>query len=272
MRLLGFSCGRKMGNSEVLLKEALMGAGESGVNVEILRLLDLDVRPCIFCKLCLWRQKGPESCVIKDDAAFVWEKILDSDGLIISAPVYSLTPPGYLLQIRDRAFGPKVDVGFMVGRKKQKAQGREVFVDERCFKTRAGAFISHGGSVTSNWLSFGLPMLHTMTFALKIAVVDQMEVLGTGSSFPEGVASGPVGACLNQGQVVLNEKAIARARELGRHVAKAMGKPAAQMGWMGDEPGMCPVCHLNQLTITKKNLIECPLCGISGELKIKTVK
>jgi hypothetical protein len=68
---------------------------------------------------------------------------------------------------------------------------------------------------------------------------------------------------------VLNEKAIARARKLGRHVAKAMGKPAAQMEWMGDEPGMCPVCHLNQLTITKKNPIECPICGISGELKIK---
>jgi len=179
---------------------------------------------------------------------------MDSDGLIISAPVYSLTPPGYLLQIRDRAFGPKADVGFMMERKKLKTQGTEIFVDERCFKTRAGAFIAPGGSVMPHWLSFGLSILHTFTFPLKIEVVDQMDVLGTG---------------LIEGQVVLNEETLARARKLGRHVANAMGKPAAEMKWMGDEPGMCPVCHQNQLTITKKNPIECPICGISGDLKIE---
>ena len=254
MKLLGFSCGKRMGNSEVLLKEALMGAEELGVDVEILRMLDLDVRPCIQCKVCRWRQKGPEACVIKgDDAAFVWDTIMDCDGLIISAPVYSLTPPGYLLQIRDRAFGPKADVAWMMERKKLKAQGAEVFVDERCFKTRAGGLISDGGSVTPNWLSFGLSMLQTFTFSLQIEVVDQMQVLGAG---------------VVAGQVALNEEAMARARKLGRQVAHEMGKPAAQMKWMGDEAGTCPVCRQNQLTIQKKNPVECPICGIVGELKI----
>ena len=55
MKLLGLACGRRNGNSEMLLKEALMGAEEVGVEVELLRLLDLDIRPCIGCKVCLRR-------------------------------------------------------------------------------------------------------------------------------------------------------------------------------------------------------------------------
>lgn len=35
MKLLGLTCGRKMGCSEILLKEALMGAEELGIDVEI---------------------------------------------------------------------------------------------------------------------------------------------------------------------------------------------------------------------------------------------
>jgi multimeric flavodoxin WrbA/uncharacterized Zn finger protein (UPF0148 family) len=253
MRLLGFSCGRKMGNSEILVKEALMGAEELGVDIEILRLQDLEIKPCRLCKTCLWEQEGPEACVIKDDAAFFWDRIMECDGLILAAPVYSLTPPGYLLQVCDRALGAKADVGFSMERKKMRMQGAHVFVDERAFKTRVGAFISHGGSVTPNWLSFGLFLLHTRTFALNIKMVDQMQVAGAG---------------ILPGQVLLKEAAIERARKLGRRVAEAMGKPIDEVRWMGDEPGTCPVCHSNLLTVTKRNPVECPVCGISGEIRV----
>ena len=44
MSILGLSCGRRMGNSEVLLKEALMGVEEvTGAEVEIIRLVDLSI-------------------------------------------------------------------------------------------------------------------------------------------------------------------------------------------------------------------------------------
>ena len=46
MKILGISGGRKMGNSEILLKEALMGAKEEGADVEFIRMLDMDIRPC----------------------------------------------------------------------------------------------------------------------------------------------------------------------------------------------------------------------------------
>src|SRR4030042_3949525 len=107
MKLLGLACGRKMGNCEIILKEALMAAEELGAEVEIVRMLDLDIKPCIHCLKCPRREEGIEACVIKDDAPFLWNKIMDCDGLIISAPVYSLTSPGYLKTIVDRVLSSK---------------------------------------------------------------------------------------------------------------------------------------------------------------------
>jgi multimeric flavodoxin WrbA len=254
MKLLGISCGRRMGNSEILLREALMGAAELGVDTEVLSLLDVDVKPCIGCKVCQAEITGKEDCVIKDDAVFVWNKIMDCDGLILSGPVYCLTPPGYLLVIRDRLFGSKSDVAWMMERKKLKGQGEKVFVDERCFKTRPGAFISVGGSVTPDWLSLGLSIFQTMTFSIQLEVVDQMMVMGTN---------------IVKGQVLLDDTAMSRAGKLGCHVAEAMGKPGSEMKWQGDETGTCPVCHQNEITIKGKNPVQCPICGIYGELKIE---
>ena len=45
-RIIGLSCGRVNGNSEPLLKEALMGAEEIGVQSEIVRAMELKVKHC----------------------------------------------------------------------------------------------------------------------------------------------------------------------------------------------------------------------------------
>ena len=42
-----------MRNTEILIKEALMGAEESGVEVELVRLMDLDLKPCTVCNACV---------------------------------------------------------------------------------------------------------------------------------------------------------------------------------------------------------------------------
>ena len=52
MRLLGLSCGRKMQNTEVLVKEAMMAAEDVGAEARMIRLLDLDIKPCKGCTLC----------------------------------------------------------------------------------------------------------------------------------------------------------------------------------------------------------------------------
>lgn len=259
MKLLGLSCGRKMGNTEILVKEALMGAEEKDIEVELLRMLDLDIRPCKLCKNCLMWQGGPEACVIKDDAAFLYDTLMDCDGIVLGAPVYSLTPPGYLKMIEDRVLGPNVDLAAMRARKKGRGNlftGGKLFIDDRSFKPRVGGLISDGGASTPHWLSFGLALLYIFTFPPNIQVIDHLQVMKV-----------PLA-----GMVVQLNKTLARARKLGRNVAAQMGRTIEKTKWVGDSPGICPVCHCNLLTVTGNNPVECPVCGISGMLRIKNGK
>lgn len=228
-----------------------MGAEEtSGIDVEIIRLLDLTIKPCTGCGACFQSKKPkPQACPIEDDVSFLWDRIMECDGLIISAPVYILTPPGYFKVFCDRALH---DVSFQLEMKKRGIEGPG---DERSFKPRAGAFISVGGAPLPYWVSLGLPLMYCLTFPRQIAVVDQMQVLGAGMP----------------AQVLLNEKAIKRARELGRHVAEAMGKLGkvfSEVDYVGDEPGTCPVCHTNLMLVGNESPIECAICGIKGSIQV----
>jgi multimeric flavodoxin WrbA len=257
MKMLGLTCGSKNGNSEILIKEALMGSEELGVDVDLIRMLDLDIRPCMACSLpCPNSTKGPEGCVMKDDGVFLYNAVMDCDALIISAPVYTKTPPGYLKAIGDRVLGPKVDVAFKKELKKLKETGDPMainaWIDERSFKNRVGGFISVGGATSPDWVNLGLPNLHMMTFSLQIAIVDQIQVMGAGM----------------RGSVLVNrDGAVQRARQLGRHVAEQMGRHFDDVLYKGDSPGTCPVCHLDMVAM-KDSYVECAVCGIHGELKI----
>lgn len=76
MKVLGISCGRKMGNTEILVKEALMGAEELGTDVELVRLNDLNLKPCTGCNACVVSllEKGSNGeCVIKEKPEYIGE-------------------------------------------------------------------------------------------------------------------------------------------------------------------------------------------------------
>ena len=259
MKLLGLSAGRKMGNSEILLKEALMAAEEMGVEVEILRLHDLKIKPCTGCTSCVQGKNGlifggAGECIIKnDDMPKFNEKLWESDGLIISMPVFIFQPPGYLKVLIDRC-GPSHDQAFVIEAKK--VAGGKSGADPRIFKSRVAGFLSVGGAPHYDWSSLALPLMHTFTSPMEIKVVDMHQVMG--AAIP--------------GQVTFNSAAIARARKLGQNVAGAMGKPREQVKYMGDDPGTCPVCHCNAMLVGRESMVECAICGIKGELKQKDGK
>ncbi|MHB8926285.1 MAG: flavodoxin family protein [Bacillota bacterium] len=93
---------RRLGNSEVLVKEALMGAAEAGAATKLVNLGRLRVTPCNGCMACVF--KG-EPCRLDDDVAGFYEEILAADGFIIGAPTYFLGPTGVLKTTLDRALG-----------------------------------------------------------------------------------------------------------------------------------------------------------------------
>jgi multimeric flavodoxin WrbA len=93
---------RKSGNTEILLKQALMGAEAEGAKVEILRLTDYRIGPCRGCGLCLFRENV---CQVKDDdVGFIFSKVAECDGIILGAPCYFLELTAVVKQLIDRCW------------------------------------------------------------------------------------------------------------------------------------------------------------------------
>lgn len=241
-KIIGLSCGRKNGNSEILLKEALMGAGELEVESEIIRAMDLRVKPCTGCESCsIAMARGKEvRCAIKDDdVPWILEKTLVEDyGLIVSGPVYHLRANSYFEIIHERMLPTMF-------------RHPEVLK-----KTRVGAIISVGGG-EPEWTPLGLTSMNIFVQHSRI-LVDQMQVNYVG----------------RPGAVLMQEKHLKRARELGRRVARAMKMPIKQVKFVGDETEVsCPVCHCNVLKVPAKlPNVFCPVCWVKGVITINEDK
>ncbi len=93
---------RHHSNTEVMVREALNGAEETGnVETQLLLLAGKKINPCISCFKCVERK---DFCIFqfKDDMHEVYEKYLSADGLIIGSPVYHLSISGILKNAIDR--------------------------------------------------------------------------------------------------------------------------------------------------------------------------
>ncbi len=102
MKILGLlGSYRANGNSDILAKEALMGAEEAGAEVELLRLTDYEIGACQGFGLCLFREEG---CHIDDGVKTIWSRIQEADGIILSVPCYFLESTAVLKQLIDRAW------------------------------------------------------------------------------------------------------------------------------------------------------------------------
>ena len=90
MKILGISAGTRNGNNDSMCKEALMGAKLAGAEVEFIRLLDLDIKHCTGCTVCVRTLMSGQGgiCTLKDDFEWIKDKILDADGLIFSVPIF----------------------------------------------------------------------------------------------------------------------------------------------------------------------------------------
>lgn len=257
MKILGISCGRKMGNTEILVKEALMGAEELGAEVELVRLQDLNLKPCTGCNACvvnLFEKGGSGDCIIRDDDfKFIDEKILECDGIIIGSPIYEKSPSGQLKILNDR-MGPSHDMAMRMIAKKIRAEKNITTgngPDERSFKVRAASLIAVGGS---EWDNLALPMLHLFTLSMQMEVVDKMLVNWV--ALP--------------GMVALKDAALERARKSGRHVAETLMKPIEEAEYIGEE-GLCPLCHSKLIEVRNEDNnypTVCGICGVKGTLNV----
>lgn len=254
MKVLGISFGRKNQRSDIMVKEALFAAKRAGAEVQFINTVRMEIGHCRACDYCSrMRDKGETEihCCMKDDYHILEEACLDADGIIIAAPVYAVGIVGQFKNFVDR-FGPSHDrAALLEENKKRKAEGKPE-LDPRYFKDRYTGMISVGGAQTHNWVALGLPMLDLFNFSFCMKCVGHVDAYDQGRT----------------GSPLLDRALMAKCAELGKAVAESVGKPYDEVDtWVGEE-GVCPVCHNPLLSMNGTTHVECPICGIWGDLSV----
>jgi multimeric flavodoxin WrbA len=225
MKILGLNGSeRKLGNTEILVKEALMGAEEEGAQVEMLRLTDYKVFPCDGLAPCVF---GNTRCNLQDDFNFIVDKVFENDGVVLGTPCYILESTAIIKQLIDRAFSVNY---------RSEARGKPATV-----------IVPYA---TRGWTPYAFLQPNMLLLLLGMEVIDRALVHTQAMN-----------------EVVLYDKALARAREMGREVAKAV--KTGDTSYRG-EPGICPVCQDRVLRILRDDeTVECGVCGIRGKIFVE---
>lgn len=261
-KVVGFSFGRKMSNTEVMIKEALLECEKAGMEIEFIRCDDLNIHICTGCCACVGGMiggKGRGTCIHKnDDFHIIDEALMSSDAVIVGSPTYVLAPTGNFKTVVDR-IGPAHDLSFRKPLIEAGiAEGRDpsTYPDERSLKKRVAVLLTVGGAMTENWLSLAMPNMYEFTMGMNINVIDKYQYYGA----------------MEINHVLGREDVMDRMKKAGQHIVAALNADTEEerVKWRGDSEGACPVCHENLLTICHdKNKVECPLCGIEGELVVE---
>jgi len=149
MKIIGLiGSARKLGNTEILVKEALLGARAPEVSVDLIRLTDLSIKSCNGCMSCIF-QGAP--CPLQDDMAFLLDALVSADCLVVGAPTYVLGPAGVIKMLTDRLF-------MMATAREPGLRGR-----------KAGTIATAG---IRNWEPFALPLLNILPLSLGYRLFD----------------------------------------------------------------------------------------------------
>lgn len=262
MKILGLSFGRKMGNTDILVKEALYGAKEGAPDAEVkfINTNKLTIDRCIGCGACSGAlEKGKDNeCIVRDDLQAIEEEIREADCIIVGAPVYVLQPVGQFKNLVDR-FSCRHDVSainwVLDKRRRGEAPGNADDFPQERLKRRTVSYISVGGATTKNWVSMGTATMHLFGFPAM------MKVIGNYDAHNMGTTANPV----------LDKELIANIHEMGKQTSEAYFKEDKDIKWFGSE-GTCPVCHQDLLMVNGTTTVECPICGIEGKLSIEGEK
>lgn len=187
-KVMGITAGRKNGNSEILLKEALTVCEEAGADVTMINLRDFHIQDCTGCTSCTKAMSMGKyaGCVLdkKDDKKKIMDVMLNQDAVIFSVPTYDLMPASAYLTFAHRSLSYETAFLETIGA-----------IEHR---DRVAGLIAVGGS-TRSWQSMSLEALQATMFTTDMKVVDML--LATRVPAP--------------GQCLLDDDLMARARKMG---------------------------------------------------------
>lgn len=90
---------RKVGNSNLLCEQFIMGAQEAGHQAEKVSFSDKKINYCTGCGYCFDNKR----CSQKDDMAEILEKMIAFDVIVMATPVYFYTMCGQMKTLIDRS-------------------------------------------------------------------------------------------------------------------------------------------------------------------------
>ena len=103
MKVLGLvSSPRKGGNGHTLVENILAGAAENGAETELIRLTDVEIKPCLDCGFC--KKEGNTTCMQKDAMADIYAKLEAADAVVFGMPIYYGRPNAPFLGFIDRMY------------------------------------------------------------------------------------------------------------------------------------------------------------------------
>ncbi|OAL50418.1 hypothetical protein IQ07DRAFT_631439 [Pyrenochaeta sp. DS3sAY3a] len=284
MHILGLANGSKGGNSEILLKAALLSAKQSdpSITTSWIHVPSVSYPPNpkplasapdisggtiasnnLAHDIGSLSLNGHTARPTRDDRAKVFNAILDADALIFSTAVYSHQPAGALKALLDTLLGPYTDPALITRiqaaqRNGEKSKYAAMSFDPRILKPRVAGFLATGGSSTPDQFTMVLPTLHLFAYSLHVKIVDQVVFMGYANP----------GAVLS----ARGDEVVQRAKLLGGRVASQIGRPFDDAEYLGPEPeGACPHCHLCKMELFggAENAIGCVVCGNTGRLRVE---
>lgn len=252
MKVMGIVAGRHNGNSEILVKEALLACQEAGADVTLINLFDYNILPCLGCEACTMSMgdvaqgKGEyKGCVLKDkdDTDKLICAMHEQNGVIIGVPTYDLMPSSMYTRFAQRFLAYELSFLLKIGSVKE---------DPHC----VAGLIGVGGSC-HDWQGLTLETMAASMFTQSIQVVDQFLSIRNG----------------RPGNVLLRDEQIARAHKMGENIIQAIQTPVEERGWLGDpDLGLCPNCHGGLIMKGDPHWdgiqwpFECAVCGAGGDL------
>ncbi|MGQ9600603.1 MAG: flavodoxin family protein [Anaerolineae bacterium] len=177
---------RSWGNSELLVRQTLLGAQAEGATVQMLRLTDLHLEPCTGCMRCAI---GGKPCPLKDDMAWLIQRIEAADGLVLAAPTYFLGPAAVVKQVLDRLL-------MVTGR-----------VTEALPGPRPAVTIATAG--LQDWRGIALPFLNAVVAVLGYVPIESLTAF----------APGP-------GEVLLSEELMSQVLTAGHRLGRGEMEPS----------------------------------------------
>lgn len=180
---------RKNSNTGFLVDKALKSAEESGAEVELYNLSEMDIEPCNACDIC----KLTGECPKDDGINEILSKLEDAHGIIIGSPVYFGNVSAQLKIFMDRSRPLRADFKLK---------------DKVCGAIAVGAS-RNGGQETT------IAAIH------EFLLIQDAIVVGDGSPLAHYGGTGAAGPA---GDVQNDEMGIETSRNLGKRVTELSKK------------------------------------------------